>query len=382
MKSTLRALTDAFLLYIYQREDVPFYFLQDCFVPETDRAQYLLKNCTNPEVAFRFQFYHAQQGQQREFQVGAAERRLVEMCSSPQFRRRCRKTFDLADFFNRGGKLLMSGKSKNNLSREDAALVMGTTILRVIALARSGAITRPLVIILDEGLNTGLLDLNVARALRQSGQWGGGVEWHLLLQNITFGDPEITESVLGNCDVLYFFKQVSPAAARVAAEICGTMEYDHLRIKEIVTRIRQVHDGVDIEMIEHTSESVDDKGNKRTTTSEGHISKPRYIEQTEEDIRRMSFDEQFRLMMKRMMTHSVGCCTVKEGIHVVHFDTPLPMLKLPDRANWPWRLSPRITLSERKLQLYRESLVSHPAYQPLESFVCTLPKKNRNTGME
>lgn len=383
MKSTQQVIRDAVLLYVHQKEDVPFYLLQNCFV-DSPEADYLLKNCTNPDTQLRFELYRRLQGQQREAQgVGAVERRLIEICACPQFQARCHKSFDLAAFFNRGGKLLLSGRSKNNrLSREDAALVMGATLLRVIALLRSGAITRPLVICLDEGMNTGLLDLNCARALRQSRQFGGGVEWHLILQTITLGDPEITESVLGMCDILYFFKQVSPAAARTAAEICGTITFDPMRIKEVVTKIRQVHDGVDIQNITHTSESKDEKGNKRITTSEGHISIPRYIEKTEEEIRRMSFDEQFRLMMQILMMHDVGCCTIKDGSSVVHFHEPLPMLQFPERALWPWQLSPRITLGERKLAVYLELLKSHSAYQSPEPFVCTTQKKNRKTAMD
>ena len=376
-----RGLTDALLLHIYQDTPSPFDLLQHCFIGESEQSQYLMAHCTNPEVFLRFLYYHSLKGQQRAFEVGPAERRLMTVCSCPQFRRRCRETFDLAAFLNGGGILLMDGSSKGNLSREDAALVQGMVLLRVIALARSGKLTRRVVLIIDEGLNAGLIDGNVALALKEASKWG--LIFHILMQTPETSDPDVSEAINQCCKIQYLFKQASPRAADFLARIVGTLTLDPMRVKEVITRIRKEHSGeVDIQRITHNNESEDEHGNKRTGISEGHIAIPKFIDRTEEEYVRMSLNEQIQLMAQNLMRLTVGWCIIKYGSEVVIGTEPLKLLEFPARADWPWQLSPRITLAERKLSVYRDYLKTLPAYQTPEPFVCKPTKKTRKSGMD
>ncbi len=375
-----RGLSDAFLLLIYQRTPVPFYLLKDCFNGDTDNAQYLLRNCTNPEIVLRFEYYHALRGQQRQFEVGPAERRLIEICGCPQLRKRCQATFDLEAFINGGGIALFDGSSLNNLSRQDAALIMGMVLLLLIALARSGRLKRRLVIVIDEGLNAGIIDANITRALKEAGKWG--IEFHLITQSPLFSDPEITEGLM-MCDVIYFFKQINPKAAMFAAEICGTMTLDPLKVKEIITRVHKEHAGVDIQEIETSSEQFDPHGKKRGGgKNKGFIALPIYRDKEEQQIVRQSLDDQIKLMAQHFMLLGVGETVIKEGSTVVQPPGQLPMLDMPLRANDPWQLFPRITLGERKLQVYLDSLKTRPEFQFPLPFTTCLPKKQRRTAME
>lgn len=376
-----RGLIDALMLLIYQDTPCPFYLLQHCFFGESEQAQYLLAHCTSPEIALRFAYYHGLKGPQRQFEVGPAERRLMTVCSCPQFRKRCQETFDLAHFLNNGGILLMDGSSKGNLSREDASLVMGMVLLRIISLARSGKLTRRVVLIIDEGINTGLIDGNLARALKEAGKWG--LEFHILMQVPETVDPEVSEGINQCCTIKYCFKQASPKSARFLAEILGTLTMDPMRVKEVITRIRKEHSGdVEIQRITHTNESEDEHGNKRKGITEGHIAIPKFIERTEEEIVRMSLDDQIKLMAQNLMLLTVGWCIIQYGSDVVIGDKQLPMLPMPERANWPSQLIPRITLGERKLSQYLESLKCLPAYKTPETFICTTQKKKRKTAMD
>ena len=97
---------------------------------------------------------------------------------------------------------------------------------------------------------------------------------------------------------------------------------------------------------------------------------------------RFSLDEQIKLMAQKMMLHFVGCCTIKNGTNVVQFDTPLPMLQMPNHGDWPWQLKPRISLGERKLSVYLDSLKSLPAYQPRQPFVCNQQTTTSESVME
>ncbi len=361
-----RALADAVTLLLCQRTPASPDKLEDCFVADSDNARYLMQNCDRRtkrgrKVYRRFLFYHRLFGQQREYNVGAAERRINKVCECPQYRKRCAATIDPVAFINGGGIALFDGSSKGNLNREDSALLMGMTILMLISLARSGQLKRRLVIGIDEARTSGLIDLNVARALAEAGKWN--IEFHLITQNMLTMPPEIQESILGNCTRLYLFKQPNPRAARFFAEIAAIKNFDAMRVKEVIRRLRQEHLGVDVQEIEHTSVQYDDEGKRKGSgKSTSHVSTPIYGTREEETIVRYTPEEQILEWMQRLLCYGVGQCAVIEEDVAVDLGR-VPMLPFPARANWPWQRKPLITLAERKLACHLAAQKTRPAFQ-------------------
>lgn len=379
-KNIRRGLYDALSLYIYQKTPVPFFLLRDCFVGESDAAQYLLQNCNRPELIRRFQFYHDLRGQQREYLIGAAERRLVEACESVQFRKRCISSFNLAEFLSQGGALLIDGSSRGNLSRQHMTFLMGMLIILVVSLARSGRLKRKVIVAIDEAMNARLIDANVARALAEATKWN--LEFHLITQNPLALPEDIRESVFQNCDRTYFFKHVNPDAAMFVARTCGISTLDPLRVKETITRIRQEHAGVEIHPVSRTSSTFGQNGRATDTISESHISIPIYAPKEEITEVRYSFDEQILLEAQRVMNFGVGECLIRDGNVIVASDGPLPMLRMPARADLVIDRKTRLTIGERTLQQYLETLKTTPPYQTPTFTMPTCTTETFKTAME
>ncbi|MFN0018079.1 MAG: hypothetical protein ACKVP0_07465 [Pirellulaceae bacterium] len=379
-KNIRLGLYEALSLYIYQKTPVPFYLLKDCFVGESDAAQFLLQNCARPEWVLRFQYYHGLRGQQREYLVGAAERRLTEACECVQFRRRCIPTFNLAELLCQGGALLIDGSSQGNLSRQHMTFLMGMLIILLISLARSGKLKRKVIVAIDEAMNAAMIDGNVARALAEAPKWL--LEFHLITQNPLALPEPIRESVFQNSDRLYFFKQVNPDAAMFAARICGIPTLDPMRVKETITRIRQEHTGVEIRPVSRASSTLGGDGRTSDTISEGHISIPIYTPKEEVTNVRYSFDEQILLEAQRVMNVGVGECLIRDGNVVVASNGPLPMLRMPAKADLVIDRKTRLTIGERTLQQYLETLKTTPPYQTPTFTISLCPTTTFKTAME
>lgn len=387
----LRGLTDAAGLYLNQSSPVPFYLLKDCFVGESDVAQFLLRNLDysathSAELAMRMMFYHRLRGQQRDFHVGAAERRLIEACSCVQFRKRCVPTFDVVRFINEGGIALIDGSSSGNLSRQDCGFLMGMLILMLISLARSGKLTRKLIIVIDEGMvaGTGLIDLHVSRALCEAGKWGGGVEFHLIFQNpLSFPIPEIGDQIFQNCSRAYFFRQINPDAAFKIARMCCMSTYDPHKVKNVMVRLRQEHAGVDIQPIKHTSESADDEGdNKRITTSESHVTVPIFRQYEERQEIHFSEHEQTMLWAQRLRNFRVGECVIQDGETIFVPEGRLPLLQLRPRTSLLVSREPRMTLGEFEFNEYVKQLKTTSMYATPNPFEIPCETIERQSWME
>lgn len=373
-------LTAALNLYLYQKTPVAFSMLKRCFNKESDAHQYLVANCTNPEWVSKFKYYGSLPLQQWEYKCGPAQRVLDVICTSPQFRKRSLPTFDLTGFLNRGGMLLLSGKSKGNLSRGDMGLLMGMVILMVIQAARSGQLSRRVVLIIDEGVNASLIDGHVARALAEAAKWG--LEIQLIVQNPTrFPSPEIRDAVYQNCATQYVFKQVDHEAARYAASLIGIPNLEPLKVRYVEIRHRTIEDQFDlIEIpIESSSVTEDEDGNKRVGKSQSVQKRPRRINVEDEIPHYWSLDDQIQLYTQMIVNLEVGECFIRQGNYVTSEPKYIPLLEEP----WSgtdgkplWYVRNVQTLAQRKLELAIQELKKRPEYQTrVIDFSAWIPKK-------
>jgi type IV secretory system conjugative DNA transfer VirD4/TraG family protein len=374
-------LQDAFNLLINQKVAVPFYMLRNCFVPESDDYQYLLHNCTDPQTFLKFTYYGGLVGQQREFKCGPAERIIQGICDSPQFRKRCVPTFDLAAFLNAGGKLFVDGRSVGNLSRPDASLLMGQIILTVIRLARSGKLTRRVVLIIDEGVNASLIDQNLVRAMAEAGKWG--LEIQVIVQNPLQRDEAVTDDLFGNANCKFFFKHTNAKAARFVAEMVGYPTLDPLVIRKTDFRTRQVHDGFDLEAVVSKGKWESD-GKKGESENTNYQARPKYREETDQVDTLYALEDLIKLKQRDVMNQGVGQCFIMRGNSVSK--QPEQLALTPE----PWEgmvfsRHPYIPLWQEKLRLHLDQLkATNPAYQVGVSLpVWTPPStKKRKQGLD
>ncbi|MDB5344281.1 MAG: hypothetical protein JWP89_2658 [Schlesneria sp.] len=356
-----QGLQDAFSILINQKTAVPFTILRNCFVKESDNFQYLVEHCTDPQTYLKFMYYGGLSAKDREYHCGPAERIIQAICDCPQFKRRCVPTFDLAEFLNEGGKLFIDGRSVGNLSRPDSSLLMGQIILTVIRLARSGKLKRRVVLIIDEGKNADLIDLNLVRAMAEAGKWG--LEIQVLIQNPLFKDMNITDELFQNANTRFLFKHTNPASAQFVAEMIGYPKLDPLVIRKTEYRTVQRHDGFDLEQVISTGEWKSEDGKAGASTNHGTVARPRYKEEIEEHDVLYSLDDLIKLKRRDVTNLGVGECHIMQGNSVTNQPEYLPMLQDP----WPgqkFSRHPYIPRWQEELRVYLEQLkATNPAYQ-------------------
>lgn len=372
---TKEGLEFAFSLLIYQDQDVPFYFLRNCFDPQSEEHKYLLAHCTNPEVWQKGVYYGSLSPKDREYKCGPAERILRAVCDSPQFRRRCQPTFDLVAFLNAGGKLFIDGSSKGNLSRPDAAFLMGMILITVIRLARSGQLKRRVVLIVDEAKTADLLgDGNLIRSMAEAGKWG--IEVQVILQHPFLKDELLTEELYGNANTLFAFKTTDPKGARFLAEKIGILGLDSLKVNRTIVRRRQLHEGFDIETVVNTGEWESEDGKAGKSKSQNIVARPRYenIEDVTEELQ--TTEDQLKFKQKEIMSMGVGECHILHGSDVTLQPTKVKMLG----EAFPGRRSRTETRGQAKLNAFLQELKQTPAYSSQLVSLPTSPPTSQSSA--
>lgn len=349
-------LTDALKLYLHGNAHRDFSRLQHCFRP-TPIGREFLASCTDQETRERFEAYHEMNPRDWAFQCRPAVTRLKRIAESVHFRKRCRPTFDMRAFLNRGGILMLDGESRGNLSRTDLPLVFNLVMLNVIQLARNG-LTRPVIIIIDEGANTGILNLHVARALAEAGKWG--LQFDISIQNpLSFSHPEIGDSLFQNCGKVYAFRQINPDAVAFVARMFAQPTFSPMVVHYVEERIHHVD--MDPEKIPTKTVTLDATGQKRTVT-EGFTYRARRQEVVDKVERYKTGDILEREMQQVFSSLGVGQCRIIDDKMVTTETVQLPMLPKPWDGLWISR-HPRIPLADEKRRLALEFMRQRPEYQ-------------------
>lgn len=304
----------ALRLYISQKTPVPLAWLADVFTLGSDRRTQLLLNCTEPELVQRFHGYARLSPTARRTELGPAERILRAVCQSPSFRVRSGGvTFDFGRFLDERGVLILDGRSRGNVSRDAASIMMGAVLLRVIQHARTGARSR-IVLVIDEAVNAGLIGMQESRALAEAPKWG--LEFHVIVQDpFSLPRDEIRSNVLQNCGRHEWFRQGSPEAARLAAEDIAIPLLDPLHVHHRELRIRTVEVGYERVQMEHRSQAVNGKGHIMSrSTSWQTVLWPLRREVQDAQDRYTSLADQLLLIQKQLMLLKPGYRFVRADV--------------------------------------------------------------------
>ncbi len=379
-----RGIEDALMLFIYQKVPVPFWRLWRCFNPAYEEYHIFLANCSDPDTAARFLWYGRLSERDREFHCGAAERRLRKVCQSPQFRKRCLPTFDLAAFLNAGGVWIGNGVSRGNLSRQDLRLIFGMIILLVIRLARTGKLKKRVVLIIDEGLATGLIEGHLIRAMMEARQWN--LEIQIIVQDPMTLPEHIRDNIFHLCSRHFHFRQNSPKAAAVVADIVGTPNLNPLKVKVTEYFKRIVDLGQEAIPTEGRTVWRDSDGQSHESIHKGITYRPvRGEEEVPRDVL-FNFQEQLKLKEQEIRTIGIGWCHILDGNSVTETPVKIPMLLEPwtrkDGRPLFYDIFAKKTLASKKHDLAWEVMRGRPEYQTPQVVMPCQVKKDRKTGME
>jgi hypothetical protein len=315
-------------LYIHQRTPASLSFLTDVFTLGSPARDQLLRNCTEPELLRKFETYAKLSPTARRTETGPAERILQAVCGSPAFRVRAGgPTFDFDRFLDRRGILILDGSSRGNLSRDAASVMMGAVILRVIHHCRTRANGR-VVLVLDEAVNANLVGVHESRALAEAGKWG--LEFHVIVQDpFNFPSEDICNNVLQNCYRHEWFRQGSPAAAKLAAQDVATPLLDPLKLHHVEYRFRNIDAGYEqrttITRTERKSVSGTITGR---SLAQGDVYLLRRKEVRDEQQRYTTLNDQIALMQKELMRLRAGFRLVR-GDRVDWSPEYVPLVRPP-----------------------------------------------------
>lgn len=323
----------ALRLYLAQQSPVPLPWLPDVFDLSSPTRSRLLASCTDARLVRKIHEHASLSPTARRTEAAPAERILRAVCTSPAFKVRSGEpTFDLGRFLDDRGILILDGNSQGNLSRDAAAVMMGSVILRVIQHCRTRSKNR-VVLVLDEAVNAGLIGVHESQALAECGKWG--LEFHILIQSpFSFPSEEIRTSVLQNTWRHEWFRQGSPEAARLAAEDVGTPLLDPLKVHHDEKRFRTTDAGYDHIPAESRSETVDEHGRRSRSTSWGTVVRPRRREVAYTQPHYTALRDQILLIQKELMLLQPGWRFVRCD-RITQDPEYVPMLGEP-RASRGW----------------------------------------------
>jgi hypothetical protein len=216
-------ITDALDLILQQRTEVSAAKIEFALQPDHKEFKRLVANCTNDEL--RTKFEAIAEGRIKPGMYASAARLIRGACRSPAFTLRCEPTFDLYDFLDNRGILLVEGSSQG-ISSDTASMIMGAIILQVINYVRSRRTSQPRVLlIMDEATNANLIGGagHEVRALAELQK--KGLDVHILVQSPTFANAFVEDGVFTNCIEHHWFFAANDAVAQKAARDLDDADY-------------------------------------------------------------------------------------------------------------------------------------------------------------
>ncbi len=355
----------ALSVFIYQDRPCPFPWLARIFREGTPEQAYLLAHCTEPRHAEKIRWYSGLAPSQWEYRCGPGERRLEALSRSPAFALRSgTPTFDYDGFLDAGGIHILDGMARGNLSRDALSIVAGATVLRVISKCRNGCLKRVLLLI-DEGINAGILDLHIARALAEARQWDLQIE--ILVQSpLSIPEGPIRDNVLMNCALQCWCQQNDPRAAFLGAELIGTPTLDPLKVHHTEARTRQVHDGYEFDKTTSTGVSKDKQGKTLSKDKrENEVARARYRQEVEYQDRYTTYDDQVKDIQSALMQLGPGWHFAYErGQNVSTTPVYQPMVDIPWFRLFLRDGKQKILLADKKLNDALAAMRRGPAFRP------------------
>ena len=188
------------------------------FEPTSRELNRLIRHCTADLVRQKFQ--DIQSGKIRPNLYAASKRLIQGTVGSTAFRIRCGQSFDLGDFLNNRGVLIVEG-GYSGVSDDAKRTIMGGIILQTIQFIRRRRRARPRVLLcMDEATNAGLIGEagHEVRALAECQKWG--LDCQILVQQ-PIQSKGISEQVFSNCVRHEWFYNSNVNVCRQAAADLG-----------------------------------------------------------------------------------------------------------------------------------------------------------------
>jgi hypothetical protein len=343
-------------LYFAQDRRAPIRWLARVFREGPEQSDFL-RHCTDPGVLARFEYYNTLSPSQWEYKCGPATRILKNFCECPSVYVRDGASFDLAEFLNNYGVLILDGSSRGNLSRYAGGTMMRALSHSVLMLARSGKLRVPVLNVYDEAVNSALVTPQLSRGLAEGGKW----DWwcDIIVQQAVFPTEEIEENVMQNM-MHYWFRQGSPKAAQFAAEDVASRLYDPLRVKFVEFHKRQVHDGYEYEEVTSSGVQLDGKGKTKGKSSNTNVvARAKYREEVEERPRHFTPQEWTAKVAQKITTLGPGYCFIA-GVSATEEPEYMPM----ERELWSGlSLRNGMTLAEKKFLDLLDAIKRRPEYR-------------------
>lgn len=202
----------ALMLFLFQRSPKPLTTLPCAFLPGTEEFTALVRDCSLPDIQAKFRQLEKLNPRALRAEVGSASRLLSGVFRSLAFQARCRGGFDLGDFLERKGKLIV--ERGDEIGEDAMRVIMGAIVLLVIDHAkRRPKPSPPIRIYIDEATNARLVGAPELRGLAETNK--NGLFWTLIVQNLDF--PGGPDAVLQNCLRHEWYCCANHKLARVAA---------------------------------------------------------------------------------------------------------------------------------------------------------------------
>jgi len=360
------AYTHVFSMGLHQDRWIPFYYVMDGLDFSSHHREDLIDHCTSDDDRRKALWFQGLPPVLKGSLADPVNRRLKRYMGSRNFQKRCIPTIDLSTFFASRGVLILSGQDittddekKKSLSREDKRTIFKMVLLYVFLLAQRGAFPHGLRIIVDEGLDGGIIDEHFAQAARELAKWK--IQLVVIIQDPLVLAPAIHSPLMTNFEWKLVFKQPNPQAAKFFAESLGIPTMDLNEEKSRETTTRTINKGYE-EIPTETKTVSEVNGERRTSVSKGTTFRPIQEQIDEEHIKTFTSDEQLIKVAQWLMTQKVGEYGIISPSYFSKKPEYKPMLPMPyDGLFHPG--PPRIPLAEYLLyEALQKCYQTDPSY--------------------
>lgn len=181
-------------LFLCQSSRKPVAWLPFALMPGTDEFRTMVRDCTDPELRYKFGHLASLSPRGLRAEVGSAGRLVNGVFRSPSFVVRARGGFDLGAFLQQRGLLVV--EKGDDLDDDTMRVVMGAIVQLVVDHAkRRPNPVPPIRIVIDEATNARLVGAPELRGIAETNK--NGLYWEFLVQNLDF--PGGADGVLQNC---------------------------------------------------------------------------------------------------------------------------------------------------------------------------------------
>ncbi len=227
----------ALMLYLFQTAPKPLAWLPFAFMPGTDEFAQLVKDCTLPDLRYKFRQLEKLNPRALRAEVGSATRLINAVFRSPVFLAWSRGGFDFGGFLQNSGKLIV--ERGDEIGDDAMRVTMCAINLLVIDHAKRRSGSLPTIRIrLDEATNARLVGLPELRAAAETNK--NGLYWEFNVQKLDF--PGGSDAVLQLCHRHEWYRCPQYELARKAATdvIAGLANNDQSRAERIAAVTDQV----------------------------------------------------------------------------------------------------------------------------------------------